>query len=64
MIDVAEQAGMLGGRVTEAIIIDRRSAPVAYRVSIDRRDELAGVVRARGNVEAWFAALAGACGDA
>jgi len=55
---------MLGGRVTEAIIIDRRSAPVAYRVSIDRRDELAGVVRARGNVEAWFAALAGACGDA
>jgi hypothetical protein len=45
----------------EAILVDRRAAPAAYRVSIDRCYELAGLLRARGDIDPWFAALAGAC---
>jgi hypothetical protein len=45
----------------EAIVVDRRAAGAAYRVSIDHCYRLAGVLRARGDVDAWFAALAGAC---
>ena len=45
----------------EAIVVDRRMTGVAFRVSIDHCYRLAGVLRTRGDLDAWFAELAGAC---
>jgi hypothetical protein len=48
----------------EAIVVDRRTTGVAFRVSIDHCYRLAGVLRSRGDLDAWFAELAGACARA
>ena len=45
----------------EAIVVDRRTDGVAFRVSIDHCYRLVGVLRSRGDLDAWFAELAGAC---